>query len=622
MIASRVWLPSTAVWLVASVSSAGAQPAATAAERPSPVVQLAAASAGAIYGAVVEPGGAPVEGAVVSALGGATAFAVTDKAGQYHLAGLPAGPYVVRVHREGFAGGKSVLVNVRPAAKAPSSFTLRRVDTEESPTVLAAGVPASSDAISAPRDESALAWRLRRLTRSVLKDDERTVDLGEVDDTWFDAPAAGRWARAIDASTRFATDVLFDGPLYGQVNLLTATAFDDSGEMVHVGNSSGAAFFAVGAPVGEHADWSARVAMMRGDLTSWTMAGDYSSRPTARQHVALGLTYSLQAYRGGNFAALAAVPDGHRKVGSVYGEHELSVAQSWKVGYGARYEHYDYLGGSGLLSPSLKLTFLPTSSVRVHAKASQQQVAPGAEEFVPPLDAQWVPLRRTFAPLAAAGSFAPERVRQLEVGVTREFEGATFSVRAFRQAVNDQLVTVFGTADASRLVSAGGHYGLASAGDAEILGWAAGLSGAVNEHVRGRVEYTVVQAAWSDASLADRRALSAIAPEAIRPDRERLHHLSASLDAAVPQTDTRVVVLYKVNTGISTSPTGLLPARGRFDVELRQGLPFIGDSAGEWKMLVGVRSLFRATLDDRSLYDELLVVRAPKRVIGGLQVRF
>ena len=56
-------------------------------------------------------------------------------------------------------------------------------------------------------------------------------------------------------------------------------------------------------------------------------------------------------------------------------------------------------------------------------------------------------------------------------------------------------------------------------------------------------------------------------------------------------------------------------------MQLRQGLPFI-NGAGDWEMLVGVRSLFRTSFDDRSFYDELLVVRPPKRVMGGLQVRF
>ncbi len=619
MIASRVWLLSaTAAALALPASSAHAQtPASVSDSRP--VVRLATTSVGTIYGAVVDDGGAPVEGAVVSALGGATAFAVTDKAGQYRLTDLPAGPYVVRAHRDGFAGARSTLVNVRPAAKAPSSFTLRRVD--DTPPVLAAGVGVAGDVTaSSPRDESPLAWRLRRLTRSVLKDEGRTIaDAGEADD-WLDDAGPGFFARAFDASARFASDVIFDGPVYGQVNLLTATAYDDAGEMVDFGRPSGVAFFAVGAPVGEHADWSARAAMNSGDVTSWTMAGDYVSRATARHQIMLGMTYSLQAYRGGNFAALQAVPDGHRKVAAVSASHAFDLSRHWRLGYGARFEHYDYLRGNGQLSPTARLTFSPTPTFHVHAKASLQQVAPGAEEFVPPADAAWVPPQRTFAPLGA-NRFDTERVRQFEVGMAREFSAMTVSVRTFRQAVQNQLVTVFGAADASRLIAAGGHYGIASAGDASMRGWAVGVMHSITPHVRGGVDYTFLSAEWTPSTGADRRALRAFAPQAVRLSNEQIHDVSASIDAEVPQTATRFVFLYKVNTGFVGAPAGIQPANGRFDMQLRQGLPFMG-GIGNWEMLIGVRSLFRPTLDDRSIYDELLVVRAPKRLIGGLQVRF
>jgi hypothetical protein len=583
-----------------------------------PVVRLATTSVGTIYGAVVDDGGTPVEGAVISALGGATAFAVTDKAGQYRLTDLPAGPYVVRAHRDGFAGARSTLVNVRPATKAPSSFTLRRM--EDAPPVLAAGVGVPGEVAASPRDESPLAWRLRRLTRSVLKDDGRMIaDLGETSD-WFEDAGPGFLARAFDASARFANDVFFAGPVSGQVNLLSATAYDDAGEMVDFGRPSGVAFFAVGAPVGAHADWSARAAMNSGDVTSWTMAGDYVTRPTARHQATLGMTYSLQAYRGGNFAALQAVPDGHRKVASVSGSHEFDLSRYWRLGYGARYEHYDYLRGNGQLSPMARLTFSPTPNVHVHAKASLQQVAPGAEEFVPPADVAWVPPQRTFAPLGA-NRFDTERVRQFEVGVAREFSTMTISVSTFRQAVQNQLVTVFGASDASRLIAAGGHYGVASAGDASIHGWAVGVVHAVAPHVRGRVDYTFLSAEWTPSTGADQRAIRAFAPQALRAPSEQIHDVSASLDAEVPQTATRFVLLYKVNTGFVGAPSGIQPANGRFDMQLRQGLPFMG-GMGDWEILLGVRSLFRPTLDDRSMYDELLVVRAPKRLIGGLQIRF
>jgi hypothetical protein len=42
----------------------------------------------------------------------------------------------------------------------------------------------------------------------------------------------------------------------------------------------------------------------------------------------------------------------------------------------------------------------------------------------------------------------------------------------------------------------------------------------------------------------------------------------------------------------------------------------------QWEMLVGVRNLFHDSLADASVYDELLVVRPPKRLVGGLTVKF
>jgi hypothetical protein len=39
-------------------------------------------------------------------------------------------------------------------------------------------------------------------------------------------------------------------------------------------------------------------------------------------------------------------------------------------------------------------------------------------------------------------------------------------------------------------------------------------------------------------------------------------------------------------------------------------------------MLFGIRNMFRELAPDASVYDELLVLRPPKRVVGGLTVRF
>ena len=60
----------------------------------------------------------------------------------------------------------------------------------------------------------------------------------------------------------------------------------------------------------------------------------------------------------------------------------------------------------------------------------------------------------------------------------------------------------------------------------------------------------------------------------------------------------------------------------RFDVQVHQSLPFMDFSSARWEMLLAVRNTFHESSADASMYDELLVVRPPKRLVGGLTVRF
>jgi hypothetical protein len=85
-----------------------------------------------------------------------------------------------------------------------------------------------------------------------------------------------------------------------------------------------------------------------------------------------------------------------------------------------------------------------------------------------------------------------------------------------------------------------------------------------------------------------------------------------------------VFVLYKMNSvytrdAEAESRPGL---DGRWDVQVIQSLPFMNFTSADWEMLVGVRNLFRETFAETSIYDELLVARPPKRLVGGITVRF
>jgi hypothetical protein len=136
------------------------------------------------------------------------------------------------------------------------------------------------------------------------------------------------------------------------------------------------------------------------------------------------------------------------------------------------------------------------------------------------------------------------------------------------------------------------------------------------------VDYTVTHAQWM--SRGDMAAIAVWAPAAIRPRSEDVHDLTTSLETEVPLTATRVFVLYKINNAFARGDDATRPSPDyRFDVQVNQALPFMPFSGtARWEVLVGLRNLFRDPNDAMSVYDELLVVRPPKRVIGGVLIRF
>src|SRR5262249_13659145 len=217
---------------------------------------------------------------------------------------------------------------------------------------------------------------------------------------------------------------------------------------------------------------------------------------------------------------------------------------------------------------------------------------------------------------------AAERTNHVEGQVERDlFAGSTVSFRVFHQHVGDQLVTVFGgLPDAA--APAPGHYFVANAGAADVTGWCGSIHAALLTRVQASIDYAMARAHWnpSDAAVA---VLLVDAPSAIRLESERIHDVSASLETELPATSTRGMALYRVsNAFVRADRKAERPGvGGRFDVQVRQSLPFLNFSSARWEMLVAVRNFFHDVAADQSVYDELLVVRPPKRVVGGLTLR-
>ncbi|MEO6408479.1 MAG: hypothetical protein ABIO45_06955, partial [Burkholderiaceae bacterium] len=189
-------------------------------------------------------------------------------------------------------------------------------------------------------------------------------------------------------------------------------------------------------------------------------------------------------------------------------------------------------------------------------------------------------------------------------------------LRRFSESTSRQMATLFGVgAD-----SDSGHYYVASSGNVEVTGWRVGLRGDVARHVHGSVEYTVGEAVWSDQRRDGK--LWRLAPSASRRGSQRLHDLTGRLEASLPDSSTRVVVAYRLDNGFSARNRSLPVVDGRFNLEIRQALPYQPFRTGKVNAVLDVRTLRRDVLDDGAFFDELLTVGAPIRVTGGFQVQF
>ncbi len=581
---------------------------------------------GTIEGVVTDEHGETIEDVVISALGATTFFAVSNKDGEFSFKGLPLGQYLVRTHNQNYLSTRSLLVQVRTLSQTKVSLRLIKSET---PQVLAAGLGAQNLSLplvddSEPKpvedDHSELAWRLRHLKRSALKEVGTGIQLIDQDKSIF-LDSLDLLSRAVGGSAKRAAVLFSELPLSGQLDLLAGSSFNARTEKLLSGSGAsplGVANLSLEAPMAR-GEWSAQGALTQGDLSSLFLASSYVSNPSTAHQYRAGFSYTMQRYIGGNIAALSSVADGQRHAGKVYAYDNWQVTQKLNLSYGAEYSRYGYLDSEGLLSPRIEVIFKAIPKLKIRALASRREIAPGAEEFQPPSGMNiWLPPERTFAPFPSTGKFTPERLQHYEASVEHELKpGTIVGFRAFHQSISDQIVTLFGVVTSQRITDVG-HYYVASAGDLQAQGWGVSLSRALNDHFRGTIHYTQARTNFGNASPDWPVLLIPTISNKVK-NYDRLHDVTTSMEADIEQTDTQVMVVYSF---ITNSQSLLKTTKTRFDVQVHQALPFLNFTNANWEMLLALRNFFRETLTEASVYDELLVTNPPKRIIGGLTVRF
>src|SRR3954465_68275 len=106
----------------------------------SSIPQLVSLTAAELRGTVVDEASQPLAGVVISALGGTSAFAVSDRSGHFVLRDLPAGPYLVRAHLQGYTPARARVVQVATSSRDISIALTKVAGQSDPPQVLQAGI--------------------------------------------------------------------------------------------------------------------------------------------------------------------------------------------------------------------------------------------------------------------------------------------------------------------------------------------------------------------------------------------------------------------------------------------------------------------------------------------------
>jgi hypothetical protein len=575
-------------------------------------IQASAGMVSGVVGQVTNEIGDGIGGASILAMGATLAIARTDQAGRFRL-DLPPGPYILRATRDGYISTYREAVHVRPDVPLSRTITLLRAD-DAAVDVILASMTQAPDSSEGPQEStpsaapalSEMAWRLRHLPRTALRDEA----------------SVSSWRDESSELPRQNGELTF-ADFNGQVDLLTTSALAASGDLPTSSEwPRGVAYMVLGAPVGGYGDWTVRAAIGGGDGSAWTMTGEYASRSDRNHAFRAGVSYSAQTLTDASTPYTLSTIDAVRRVGGVHLVDHVSLPGGLSVDSSFRVERYEYLAEPMLASAHLGVRQQLLSRLVLVASASPHMVAPGADQFAPPVSAGvWLPPDRTFSALGRAGTLVPQRVESYDLGVDAvvgRVSDADVSVRIrhFTERSSNQIATLFGLDEASQV----GHYYVASPGDVDLDGWMVGVSGRLAPHVQAAIDYSLTTAEWyrGGSHFALRRAERSAARRGL----EQLHDVAATVDANLPSTSTRVNLAMRLNTGFSRPDAIAAGPGARFALEIRQQLPGrpLGDA--EFNLLFSARTLLHDLDTAGGFYDELLTVAPPVRLSCGLQMRF
>jgi hypothetical protein len=548
-------------------------------------------SNGGLLGWVEDARGVPVAGAVISLFGKGVGTAglvtLSDSTGRFFLPSLPAGSYTVRALRAGHVA-PARQVTVLPNREL--RFTMSLTPEAEAAVAAAADKAAEEARAAAGRaaaNQRELTWLLRHKRRSVL---ERNTDAPSAEGV--DAPRAASLAPFLPA-------------LGATLELITHPDSVGLGDQILDGDSPAASLSALRLQgrLSESGTWSLGGLVSESGSTSWRMAAEFVLEAGEHQ-IRAGSGYGTRMLR----PATEGPSPRDERVGAIFVQDRWEASEELIATVGGRFSHIGFLERANSIDPMVSVELRPTAASAVTASVVTHTLAPGGDLL-------------TLSTLATAPSIAMAEIdqslraqRALKVELAVEETQGPLRVRAhaFYQDARDHLGNAFSPRGSERSLRIFNTGRVSARGMGLTVARQFGVVTGSMTYTYGQGRRTPHGSAVPDDLMAARALTFAEAD---------FHDVVARLETVIASSDTRLLALYRVN---SLMPEGDLDTltSNRFDVQLSQGLPFLGDlTHADWDLLLAVRNFYYDS-DDGGLLDEVAVLNPPRRVLGGIAVRF
>ena len=550
---------------------------------PAPV--RAAASSGGVLGWVEDTRGAPVSGAVISLFrggaGGTGLITLSDSAGRFFLPSLPAGSYTLRALRAGHVPAPMRQIVVLPNQDATFTVSLTPLSDAAARTAAARTAAATVEEV-----ERETKWLLRHKRRSVLEARREGAD-GENDERPAEPGLLASFLPDLD----------------GSVEVMATPSAMGMGpnEDREPGSLS---VLRLKGRIAESGRWTLGGVMAERENTTWRMAGEFVLEPMEGHRIQATTGYGSRYVRAQEVGA-DLLHD--RGVGNLSVEDRWEITDGVTAGVGGRFSYIGFLGDTNHFDPSATLEIEGADGTTFRASVYARTLAPGGDILT--LNSLASAPAMNFA--VFDGGLRAERLMRYELAMDQQLGGTSIGAFIDYEGVRDQLGNAFeGARDVRALrIFNGGNAAMGAVG--------VSVGRCFGDAVRGSMSYTYGRA-WREGARDDNRGDFAFIPL----QNGNFHDLAARVETVVPGPGTRVVAYYRFNRMAPDAESVAALTNRRFDVQVSQGLPFLGAfTRADWNVLVAVRNLFYETTEG-ALIDELAVTNPPKRVLGGISVRF